>query len=98
MRGAGSHWRIGRQPSQALLGWIFATFLVAVALFGPPLTGQSIPALVGIRHDISMIDREFERWSIGTDTSLSGTSTAVQNDLGRAASARTKTPLPGGLL
>jgi hypothetical protein len=98
MRVVGSHWRIGRKPSQALLGWIFATFIVAVALFGPPLTGRGIPALMELRHDILMIDWEFERWSMRTVASLTGTATLVQDDLRRAGSARAKTPFPGGVL
>jgi hypothetical protein len=57
-----------RRPIQALLGWIFAAFIVSVAFFGPPLTGQRIPALLELRHDVLMIDREFERSSIPTNT------------------------------
>jgi len=37
-------------------------FRLGVAVFGPSLTGQRIPALVKIRHAVLMIDREFERW------------------------------------
>jgi hypothetical protein len=65
----GSRWRIGCKPGQALLGWIFATFIVAVAVFGPPLTGQSSLPMVELRHDVLMIDREFERWSASGRTS-----------------------------
>ena len=68
---AESHCGTARKPVQALLGWIFAAFIVAVAVLGPPLTGQSIPALLEFRHDVLMIDREFERSSIPTNTSSS---------------------------
>jgi hypothetical protein len=57
------------KPSQALLGWIFAAFIVTVAVFGPPLTGQSVLPMIELRHDVLMIDREFERWSVPTDES-----------------------------
>ena len=69
MRGAGSHYRAGGRFTQTLLGWILATMIVLVAVFGPPLTGQSIPTMVEIRHDVLMIDREFERWTMPTNTS-----------------------------
>jgi hypothetical protein len=100
MRAAGSEGRIGGKASQALLGWVFATFLVAVALFGPPLTGvtgQKIPTLMELRHNILMIDWEFERWSIRTNTSFTGTSTPVQDDLRRAGSTRSTTQFGGGV-
>jgi len=41
---------------------MLAVFVAGVAIFGPLLTGQRIPALVEIRHAVLMIDREFERW------------------------------------
>jgi hypothetical protein len=41
---------------------MLAVSIVGVAVVGPPLTGQRNPALLGIRHAILMIDREFERW------------------------------------
>jgi hypothetical protein len=84
MRVAGSRWGVGR--SRAILGWIVAVSLVAVACFGPPLTGQGIPALMEIRHDMLMVDREFERWSIRTNPSLSGGSLLAQPDQPRAGS------------
>jgi hypothetical protein len=63
----------GQTPIQLLLGWMLAVFVVGVAVFGPPLTGQSIPPLVEIRHAILMIDREFERWptKYGAETMIS---------------------------
>jgi hypothetical protein len=86
MRVAGSGWGGGRRPGRAILGWIVAVSLVAVACFGPPLTGQSIPALMELRHDILMVDREFERWSIRTNPSLNGGSLFAQPDQPRAGS------------
>jgi hypothetical protein len=96
----------GRTLVQALFGWILAAFIVAVALFGPPLTGQSVPALTELRHDILMIDREFERWSIRTNTYSAGTGTFsagtgtfvpdLDNER-RAGSARSKTQFRGDL-
>jgi hypothetical protein len=68
-RVAGLRGRSGRRFAQALLGWTFATILVLAAVFGPPLTGQSIPTMVELRHDVLMIDREFERLTIPTNRS-----------------------------
>ena len=61
--------RIGCRPGRALLGLIFAMFIVAVAVFGPPLTGQGNVPVIELRHDVLMIDREFERWTIPTNRS-----------------------------
>jgi hypothetical protein len=61
--------RSGRRFAQALLGWTFAMMLVLAAVLGPPLTGQTIPTMVELRHDVLMIDREFERWTIPTNRS-----------------------------
>jgi hypothetical protein len=82
----GSRGRIGCKPSQALPGWIFATFLVAVAVFGPTLTGQSTRPMVELRHDVLMIDREFERWSVRTNKSSGPTGALIYDDLGRTNS------------
>jgi hypothetical protein len=70
----GSHWCPGCRPGRALLGWVFAAFIVAVAVFGPALTGQRIPPMVELRHDVLMIDREFEGWSVRTVKSSERTS------------------------
>jgi hypothetical protein len=86
MRVSGSQWGVRRRPSRAILGWIVAVSLVAVACFGPPLTGQSMPALLQIRQNILTIDREFERWSIRTNASFNGSSAIVQDDLRRMRS------------
>jgi hypothetical protein len=69
MRVAGLRGKSDRRFAQALLGWTFATILVLTAVFGPPLTGQAIPTMVELRHDVLMIDREFERWTISTNRS-----------------------------
>jgi hypothetical protein len=82
----GSRGRIGCNTSHAVLGWIFATFLVAVAVLGPPLTGQSTRPMVELRHNVLMIDREFERWSVRTNKSSGPTGTLTYDDLGRASS------------
>ncbi len=98
MRVAGSHCGTGRKPIQAILGWIFAAFIVVVAVFGPPLAGQSIPALVELRHDILMIDREFERSSIRTNTSSFRTGALVFDDLRRGSrSTESRIPVRGGV-
>src|SRR5947209_3908528 len=97
MRAAGSHWRIGRKPIQTLSGWIFAAFIVVVAVFGPPLTGQSIPALVELRHDVLMMDRELERLSIRTEMSSARTGTLVFDDFVPGSSiAGSRSPVPRG--
>jgi hypothetical protein len=69
MRVAGLRGRSGRRFAKALLGWTFAMMLVLTAVLGPPLTGQTIPTMVELRHDVLMIDREFERWTIPTNRS-----------------------------
>jgi hypothetical protein len=74
------------KTSHALLGWIFATFLVAVAVLGPPLTGQSARPMVELRHNVLMIDREFERWSVRTNKSSPATGTLIYDDFGRTSS------------
>ena len=69
MRVTGSHCRAGGRFTQALLGWTLATMIVLAAVFGPPLTSQSVPTMVELRHDVLMIDREFERLTIPTNRS-----------------------------
>jgi len=69
---------------------------VLAALAGPPFTGQSIPALMEFRHNILMIDWEFERLSIRTNTAE--TTTLGQDDLRRVESAQSKTQVRGGVL
>jgi len=43
--------------------------IVLAAVFGPPLIGPSIPTLVEFQHGVLMIDREFERLAVLTNTS-----------------------------
>lgn len=76
----------------------FAAFIVAVALLGPPLTGQSIPTLMKLRHDILMMDREFERSSMRFNPSFIRAATLVQEDIRRGGSTRSKTQLREALL
>ena len=77
---------IGCKTSHAVLGWIFATFLVVVAVLGPPLTGPSARPMVELRHNVLMIDREFERWSVRTNKSSGPTGMLIFSDLGRPSS------------
>lgn len=84
MRVGESHGSTGRKARRGLVGWILAASLVAVAVFGPPLTGQSIPTLVELRHDILTIDREFERLSMRTRSSFQ-TGAFVREGLGRGS-------------
>jgi hypothetical protein len=88
----------GRKPIQAILAWSFAVLIVALAVFGPPLTRHNAPALVQLRHDILTIDREFERWSIRTASSFRGTGTLVQDDRGRTRKTRPNIPYRGDVL
>jgi hypothetical protein len=67
MRTAGSHTRGGVRFSQALLGWALTTLVVLAAVFGPTLIVRRLPPLVELRHQVLMIDREFERWVVLTN-------------------------------
>jgi len=78
----------GAQSPRSLIGWILATSLVIAAVFGPPLTGQSIPALVQLRHDMLMIDREFERLSTRIIAPSFQTGTVRPADLGRGSTSK----------
>jgi hypothetical protein len=42
------------------LGLALSAFIVGMALLGPPATGQSAPAVLAIRHYVTMLDRELE--------------------------------------
>lgn len=98
MRVVKSYCGTGPKPIQALLGWIFAAFIVVVAVVGPPLTGQSIPTLIELRHDILMIDHEFERSSLRSSTSSFGTSTFVFDDSGGGSrNTGSRIPVRGGV-
>ena len=72
MRAATSLGQVEGCLKHAILGWVLAALLVGMAVFGPPLTGQSIPGLVELRREVLTIDREFERWSIETGMSSTG--------------------------
>jgi hypothetical protein len=61
---ATSHCGIGHRPVRALSGWIVAALIVFTGVLGPPATGQSMPALVELRHEVLMVDREFERFAV----------------------------------
>jgi hypothetical protein len=78
----------------AVAGWALATVLVILAVVGPPLTRQGIPALLEMRRDILTIDREFERSSIRTANAV------ISDDFGRAGSSntRSRTHFRGGVL
>ena len=73
MRTAASHTRGGVRISLALLGWALTTLIVLAAVFGPTLIVHRLPPLIELRHQVLMIDREFERWALGTRTSCSQT-------------------------
>ena len=68
MRIAGLRRKVAGRSTQAFLGWVFATIVVLAAVLGPPLTGQSIPTVVELRHDVLTIDRELEGLTIPTKT------------------------------
>jgi hypothetical protein len=87
---AGAHCRPARKPIQAILGWILATFIVIVAIFGPPLTSQSIATLVELRHDVLTIDREFERLSIRPGAPSAPFSTLMDRDISRVGSTQSE--------
>jgi hypothetical protein len=78
--------RIACKPGQALLGLIFAMFIVAMAVFGPPLTGQSNVPMIELRHDVLMIDREFERSSVLANGCSGPTGGLITDDLSRKRS------------
>jgi hypothetical protein len=79
MRAKESRPPTGRRKHNALIGWLFALVFVVLAMIGPPLTGQGIPSLIELRHDILMIDDEFERSFIRSEDSRRG-SPLVQID------------------
>jgi hypothetical protein len=96
IRVAGLRGRAGAGFTRALVGWNLATAIVLIALSGPPLTGESIPTLVELRHDILMLDREFDRLSIPTTATIS--SAPGQSDVWRAGNTQSKAPFRGGAL
>jgi hypothetical protein len=91
-------WRrcIGCRPGQAVLGLMFAMFIVAVAVLGPPLTGQSNVPMIELRHDVLMIDREFERWPGLLNRSFRPASGLIIDELGRPGSKKAASKLRAG--
>jgi hypothetical protein len=85
------------QARRSLAGSL-ATFIVVVALLGPPLTGQRVTALMELRHDILMIDREFDRSSMRINPWFTGTATLIQDDVKRAGGTRSKKQLREAVL
>jgi hypothetical protein len=73
MRTAAPHTRGRVSLGLALLGWALTTLIVLAAVFGPTLIVHRLPPLIELRHQVLMIDREFERWTAGTSTSCSQT-------------------------
>src|SRR4051812_21002434 len=55
-----------------------------VSVCGQELTGPSIRAMVELRHDVLMIDREFERWSVRTNPWSAPASVPMYHDLSRS--------------
>ena len=53
-------WRVRRGH----LAWALAAVLVVLAVFGPPLTAQSVATLVELRQGVLNVDREFASFSI----------------------------------
>ena len=96
MRVAVLRGRAGAGFTRALAGWTLAAAIVLTALSGPPLTGESIPTLMELRHNILMLDREFERLSIPIAATIS--SAPAQSDVGRAGNTQSKAPFRGGAL
>jgi hypothetical protein len=93
-----SHPGIERTPVQAVLGWTLAAFIAVVAVLGPPLTGQAVPALVEMRHDVLMIDREFEWPSMRSHTASLRTDALVCDDLKHGSRCiGLRTPIRGGV-
>jgi hypothetical protein len=90
---AGARCRPARKPIQAILGWILATFIVIVAIFGPPLTSQSIATGVELRHDVLTIDREFERLSIRPGAPSAPFSTLMDGDISRVDTGSTQSEM-----
>ena len=93
MDDATSHYGSGRGPVRPAVAWIFAALIIFAGVFGPPITGRSMPALVELRHEVLMIDREFERFA-WTGTVSGRTSPVTASDLGRAGANNTLSAIP----
>jgi hypothetical protein len=94
--GVESRWR---RPGQAVLGLTFAMFIVTVAVLGPPLTGQGNVAMIELRHDVLMIDREFERGAVLLERSSGPTGGVICDERGATGSknAASKLRTRGGI-
>jgi hypothetical protein len=82
MRAAEWHEAPGPKPIRAwsrhaVAAGLVAAVLVALAVFGPPVTGQSIAPLLGLKHEILMMDRELERFSMRASASSTRAGTPV---------------------
>jgi hypothetical protein len=86
MKSAEQHRTLGRRLRQSLLGGVFAAFIVSLAVVGPPLTHQRIPALLQLRHQVLTIDRELERLVTWNGARSGTASTRVMTGIGRAGS------------
>jgi hypothetical protein len=78
---------------------LVATILVMLAVFGPPATGQRIAPLLGLRHEILMMDREFERFILRASPSSLRAGRPISAELGRLGSAndRSRMQARGGV-
>jgi hypothetical protein len=61
---AARHRSIEWRAHRARLAWAVAAVLVVLAVFGPPLTAQSVETLVELRQNVLNTDREFASFSI----------------------------------
>ena len=54
-----------RAPARhAVAAWALAAAVALVALLGPPATKQAAAGLIEMRHDVLMLDREFEQLGV----------------------------------
>lgn len=81
----------GGKRIRSLTALTLASCLVAGAVLGPQLTRQSIRPLGDVRHDILMIEREFECISIRTEPGPFRTTPITAERRGHASGARSKT-------
>lgn len=58
-------------------GGLLAILFVASGLLGATLAGQRLPALVELRHNILMIDKEFDRLAVRKSATLARTAAEV---------------------
>ena len=75
----------GGKSAKHRLGLALSALIVGVALLGPTLSGQSVPAFTAIRHEVLTLDRELEGvsgWCVGPTRSseaISGAATRGRN-------------------